>query len=106
MIRSRGSTSQSRLLWAGIRRRRRGKRFEYFQDSGRKIKDPEVLDRIAQLRIPPAWEEGWWRGLRGENDSYGLATMRKEHVTVARSGAVALAVSGEASQSTNARKRA
>ena len=43
----------------GIRRRRRGKGFEYFHDSGRKIKDAEVLRRIDELRIPPAWEEVW-----------------------------------------------
>ena len=43
----------------GIRRRRRGKGCEYFHDSGRKIKDAEVLRRIDELRIPPAWEEVW-----------------------------------------------
>jgi DNA topoisomerase IB len=156
----------------GIRRRRRGKGFEYFHDSERKIKDAVVLRRIDELRIPPAWEEVWicplahghlqatgldaagrkqylyhqrWRERRDqqkfdemidfarslpkmrkrvardlaghdlcrervlacavrlldrgffrvggedyavENDSYGLATMRKEHVTVQRSGAI------------------
>jgi DNA topoisomerase I len=139
---------------------------------GRKIQDAEVLQRIADLRIPPAWRDVWicphayghlqatgvddagrkqylyherWRerrdqekfdemidfaralpGMRKrvakdlgrkdmdrervlacavrlldrgffrvggedyavENESYGLATMRKEHVTVERSGAI------------------
>jgi DNA topoisomerase IB len=156
----------------GIRRRKRGKGFEYVSHEGRKIRDAEVLERIAELRIPPAWEDVWicphayghlqatgidaagrkqylyhqrWRerrdqekfdemidfaralpGMRErvaadlasegmgrervlacavrlldrgffrvggedyavENESYGLATMRKEHVTVERSGAI------------------
>jgi DNA topoisomerase I len=156
----------------GIRRRRRGKGFQYLDDEGKKITDPEVLERIDELRIPPAWGDVWicpypfghlqatgvdaagrkqylyhprWRArrdqekfdemidfaralplmrkrvarnLRGseltrervlacavrlldrgffrvggedyavENESYGLATMRKEHVTVERTGAI------------------
>jgi len=156
----------------GITRRGRGKGFEYISHEGRKIKDAEVLARIAELRIPPAWEDVWicphayghlqatgvddagrkqylyherWRehrdrekfdemiefaqalpGMRErvasdlatkgmarervlacavrlldrgffrvggedyavENETYGLATMRKEHVTLERSGAI------------------
>jgi DNA topoisomerase-1 len=156
----------------GIRRRRRGKGFEFLDDSGRKVTVAADLERIAELRIPPAWEDVWicphpsghlqatgvdaagrkqylyheqWRtrrdqekfdemidfarslpGMRRqvardlrkrsmsrervlasavrlldrgffrvggedyavENESYGLATMRKEHVTVERSGAI------------------
>jgi DNA topoisomerase IB len=156
----------------GITRRKRGKGFEYVSHEGRKIADAEVLERIAALRIPPAWRDVWicphayghlqatgvdaagrkqylyherWRerrdqekfdemidfaralpGMRErvakdltrkemsrervlacavrlldrgffrvggedyavENETYGLATMRKEHVTVERSGAI------------------
>jgi DNA topoisomerase IB len=156
----------------GIRRRKRGKGFEYRDDDGNKIGDPEDLQRIAELRLPPAWVDVWicpdanghlqatgvdaagrkqylyhehWRTRRDqekfdemidfaralpamrrrvqrdlakkgmerervlacavrlldrgffrvggedyavENESYGLATMRKEHVTVERSGAI------------------
>jgi DNA topoisomerase-1 len=43
----------------GIRRRRRGKGFEYLDDGGRRITDPRVLDRIRALVIPPAWEDVW-----------------------------------------------
>ena len=43
----------------GIVRRRRGRGFEYFDDDGRKITDPSVLERIQELAIPPAWEEVW-----------------------------------------------
>jgi DNA topoisomerase I len=156
----------------GIARRRRGKGFEYLDADGRKVEEPEVLERIDALRIPPAWKDVWicphpfghiqatgvdaagrkqylyhqrWRERRDqekfdemiefaralprmrervakdlaqdgmgrervlacavrlldrgffrvggedyavENESYGLATMRKEHVTVERSGAI------------------
>jgi DNA topoisomerase I len=43
----------------GIRRRRRGKGFEYFDEDGRRITEPSVLERIRGLTIPPAWEEVW-----------------------------------------------
>ena len=43
----------------GILRRRRGKGFEYVDSEGNKITDPEVLTRIAELVIPPAWEDVW-----------------------------------------------
>jgi DNA topoisomerase IB len=156
----------------GLTRRRRGKGFEYLDEEGDRIDDPEVLERIAELSIPPAWEEVWicpypmghiqatgfdaagrkqylyhhkWRerqdvkkfdamvrfaralpdmrehverDLRGkgitrtrvlaaavrlldrgflriggesyaeDNDSYGLATMRKDHVTITREHAI------------------
>jgi DNA topoisomerase IB len=156
----------------GLTRRRRGKGFEYLDEEGRRISDQEVLDRISELAIPPAWQDVWicpwpmghiqatgvdaagrkqylyhqkWRerqdkkkfdsmvrfaqalpdmraqverDLRGkgvserrvlaaavrlldrgflriggesyaeDNDSYGLATMRKDHVTVADNDAI------------------
>jgi DNA topoisomerase-1 len=43
----------------GITRRRRGRGFEYLDEDGRRIDEPEVLDRIRELAIPPAWEEVW-----------------------------------------------
>jgi DNA topoisomerase IB len=43
----------------GIRRRRRGKGFEYLDEDGRTITEPSVLERIRELSIPPAWEEVW-----------------------------------------------
>jgi DNA topoisomerase I len=43
----------------GIRRRGRGRGFEYLDEEGGRIEDPEIVDRIAQLSIPPAWREVW-----------------------------------------------
>jgi DNA topoisomerase-1 len=43
----------------GIRRRRRGKGFEYLDEEGRRIAEPSVIDRIRELAIPPAWEDVW-----------------------------------------------
>jgi DNA topoisomerase I len=43
----------------GIERRRRGRAFEYRDPAGERIEDPEVLERIGALAIPPAWREVW-----------------------------------------------
>jgi DNA topoisomerase IB len=85
----------------GLRRRRRGKGFEYIDDEGRKIKAPQVLDRIAELRIPPAWEDVW---ICPYPLDFSAKDFRTWNATVL--AAVALAVSGQATQSKAARKRA
>ena len=43
----------------GLKRRRRGRGFEYLDGDGARVSDPEVLQRIAELVIPPAWQEVW-----------------------------------------------
>ncbi len=43
----------------GISRRGRGKGFEYIDEEGRRITDEEVLARIRELAIPPAWRDVW-----------------------------------------------
>jgi DNA topoisomerase-1 len=43
----------------GIARRRRGRGHEYIDAGDDRIDDPEVLERIAALAIPPAWREVW-----------------------------------------------
>jgi DNA topoisomerase-1 len=43
----------------GLRRRRRGRGFEYLDELGRRIDAPDTLARIRELSIPPAWEEVW-----------------------------------------------
>ena len=163
----------------GIHRVRRGKGFRYVDANGQPVTDPVVLERIAALVLPPAWEDVWicaapnghvqatgvdvkgrrqyryhdaWRlqrdlvkhdrildfaarlpaarerlreDLQGrdlsrtrvlacavrlldlgffriggeqyasENQSYGLATLRKEHVRISRSGEITLEFTGK-----------
>jgi len=43
----------------GITRRRRGRGFEYLDESGERIEDEDAIERIRALAIPPAWEEVW-----------------------------------------------
>ena len=43
----------------GIRRRRRGKGFQYLAPDGSTVHDRETLDRIRGLAVPPAWTEVW-----------------------------------------------
>jgi DNA topoisomerase-1 len=43
----------------GIRRRRRGRGFEYLDSDGNPITEPSVLERIRELSIPPAWQDVW-----------------------------------------------
>ena len=43
----------------GIRRVRRGRRFEYVGPEGGRIRDATTLDRIRSLAIPPAWQHVW-----------------------------------------------
>ena len=43
----------------GFGRRRRGRGFEYFDQNGERIRDPEVLERMRALVIPPAWKDVW-----------------------------------------------
>jgi DNA topoisomerase IB len=43
----------------GIRRLRRGRGFSYVDRDGIRVDDPEVLERIRELAIPPAWTDVW-----------------------------------------------
>src|SRR3954468_15307002 len=43
----------------GITRLRRGKGFRYVDEDGDPVEDPEVLARIGELVIPPAWKDVW-----------------------------------------------
>ncbi|MEO8290692.1 MAG: DNA topoisomerase IB [Gaiellaceae bacterium] len=43
----------------GIARRSRGRGFEYVDESGERVDDAEVLERIRELVIPPAWRDVW-----------------------------------------------
>lgn len=52
-------TRRSRLEDPGITRRRCGRGFLYRLPDGARLGDPEVLDRIKKLAIPPAWNDVW-----------------------------------------------
>ena len=43
----------------GITRRRRGKGFEYVDEEGVRIVERDVVERIRELGIPPAWKDVW-----------------------------------------------
>jgi DNA topoisomerase I len=44
----------------GIRRRRRGRGFSYqWEETGKQVSEPEVLERIDELVLPPAWDDVW-----------------------------------------------
>jgi DNA topoisomerase I len=70
----------------GISRRRRGRGFEYLDPDGTRVDDPEALERIAQLAIPPAWREVWiCMDLHGHLQATGIdAAGRKQYLYHAR----------------------
>src|SRR3954452_22128188 len=43
----------------GIRRVRRGRGFVYLDADGNRVEEPDVLRRISELVIPPAWQDVW-----------------------------------------------
>jgi DNA topoisomerase IB len=43
----------------GYRRRGHGRGFVYLDEDGERIDDPETLERIRGLAIPPAWKDVW-----------------------------------------------
>jgi DNA topoisomerase-1 len=54
-----GRLKRSNCGGHGITRRRRGKGFEYLDEDGTRIAEPELLERIGELSIPPAWKDVW-----------------------------------------------
>ena len=43
----------------GLRRIGRGRGFTYLHERGGQVRDPEVLERLRGLAIPPAWKDVW-----------------------------------------------
>src|SRR6185503_15523880 len=43
----------------GITRRRAGRGFAYYEATGERITERDVIDRIGELGIPPAWKDVW-----------------------------------------------
>jgi DNA topoisomerase IB len=50
---------RSDLSKPGIARKRRGKGFAYYDPEGNLVSDPDTLQRIKELVIPPAWKKVW-----------------------------------------------
>jgi DNA topoisomerase I len=50
---------RSVLTGPGFARRRSGSGFRYFGPDGAAVTDPEVVERIKGLVIPPAWKDVW-----------------------------------------------
>jgi DNA topoisomerase IB len=43
----------------GITRRRAGRGFAYYDENGERIDERDVIERIRELGIPPAWKDVW-----------------------------------------------
>jgi DNA topoisomerase IB len=57
--RRRGRLRRSDCSGPGLRRAKRGRGFVYLDESSERIEDPEVLERLRALAIPPAWRDVW-----------------------------------------------
>jgi len=44
---------------AGITRRRSGRGFSYLDPAGQRIQDQDVMARVRDLVVPPAWQDVW-----------------------------------------------
>jgi DNA topoisomerase-1 len=56
---SRARLRRSDVTVPGLTRRRRGRGFQYLDADGEPVRDEEVLARIRELAIPPAWSDVW-----------------------------------------------
>ena len=45
---------------AGITRKRAGKRWHYFDMRGQRIKDPQEVERLGRIGLPPAYRQAWF----------------------------------------------
>jgi DNA topoisomerase I len=66
----------------GLTRRKHGKGFAYFDTGGERITDPEDIERVAELGIPPAWKDVWiCPDSRGHLQATGIdAAGRKQYL--------------------------
>jgi DNA topoisomerase I len=55
----RGRLRRSDCSGPGLRRVRRGRGFSYVNETGRRVTDEDVVARIRELAIPPAWQDVW-----------------------------------------------
>jgi DNA topoisomerase IB len=66
----------------GLTRRRQGRGFTYLDADGDTVRDPEDLERIGELGIPPAWKDVWiCPDARGHLQATGVdAAGRKQYL--------------------------
>jgi DNA topoisomerase-1 len=66
----------------GLTRRKHGKGFRYLDADGERVTDPEDLERVAELGIPPAWKDVWiCPDARGHLQATGIdAAGRKQYL--------------------------
>src|SRR3954465_2963497 len=66
----------------GLTRQRHGKGFTYLDADGERISEPEDIERIAELGIPPAWKDVWiCPDSRGHLQATGIdAAGRKQYL--------------------------
>jgi DNA topoisomerase-1 len=66
----------------GLTRRKQGKGFTYLDADGERVTDPEDIERIAELGIPPAWQDVWiCPDSRGHLQATGIdAAGRKQYL--------------------------
>jgi DNA topoisomerase I len=78
----RGRVRRSDCSGPGIKRVRRGRGFSYFDERGRPLRDPEAIDRIRALAVPPAWTDVWiCSDPRGHLQATGIdAAGRKQYL--------------------------
>ena len=58
-IEPKGRLRRSDCSGPGLHRRKSGRGFLYLDEHGRRIQDPEVLERLRSLTVPPAWKDVW-----------------------------------------------
>jgi DNA topoisomerase I len=56
---SRVRLRRSDVTVPGLTRRKRGKGWQYIDPDGETVRDDEIIARIAELVIPPAWSDVW-----------------------------------------------
>ncbi len=66
----------------GLTRRKAGKGFTYLDADGERVTEPEDVERIAELGIPPAWKDVWiCPDSRGHLQATGIdAAGRKQYL--------------------------
>src|SRR3954465_6661953 len=72
----------------GLTRRTAGKGFTYLDADGERVTEPEDVERIAELGIPPAWKDVWiCPDSRGHLQATGVDAAGRKQYLYTRNGA-------------------